>query len=114
MPDTTPETGSIHEELVREYAILQDRVATDTARMDEIKKVLRGDLSIGSHAIAGLTVQVARNARLDADRFTTEYPVLEHPQLYKSVPDPAAIKRNLAPAVIEQLQVEGEPRLTIK
>lgn len=100
-------------DLAREYATLQDRVAPDLARIDEIKKLMRG-LDYGTHDVAGLKVSVARNSRLDAAAFAAKYPVLQHPGLYKSAPDSAAIKKNLAPAEIETLSVAGEPRVTIK
>lgn len=110
----TENAESLHADLVREYLHLAEQVEPLQGRMDEIRKVLRADLPQGSHKIAGATVQVARNARMDMAAFAAQFPVLSNPGLYKAVPDPDAIKRQLAPMQIEALQVEGEPRLVIK
>jgi len=111
----TPATAPLIEDMVREYALLQDERAQHDARIKEIAKTLRGSLPVGfSATVAGLRVTIARNARMDADAFMTEYPVTANPDLYKAAPDAAAIKRKLAPETIEALQVEGEARVTIK
>lgn len=109
----TQDTETLHENLVREYVSLEDRIAPDIARMEEIKKVLR-DLDYGTHNIAGLKVSIGHNTRLDAEAFAAKYPVLKYPHLYKSAPDSTAIKEHLAPAEIKSLSKEGEKRFGIK
>lgn len=103
----------LHADLVRELVALQDQIEPANARIADIKKVLR-DLDFGSHKIAGMTVTVGHNVRLDTAAFEAAYPVLEHPQMYKPTPDPAAIRRHLSPVQLEALQTEGEKRLTVK
>lgn len=105
--------NTMHEELVREYAQLQDDVAAPLARMDDIKKVLR-DLDYGKHELAGLEVQVSRNSRLNAKAFADRYPVTQHPEFYKTAPDTKEIRRHLAPKEVESLSTEGDKRVTIK
>ncbi len=100
-------------DMVREYALLQDRVAPDLARMDEIKKYLKG-LDYGTHDIAGLKITVGHNARLDAKKAAEMYPIEQFPAAYKTALDGPALKRLVAPAVYEALQTEGDPRVTIK
>lgn len=110
---TTPATEH-HEALVREWATLNDEAARIKARLDEIGKVLRHDLPLGSHEIAGLKVTLSRNATFDAAAFADAYPVAQHPYMYEAKPATAAIKRHLAPAELERFQREGDPRLTIR
>lgn len=100
-------------DIVREYALLQDRVAPDLARMEEIKKVLKG-LDYGTHDIAGLKIGIGHNSRLDAKKAAEMYPEEQYPDLYKTSLDSAALKRVVAPAVYEAMSNEGDPRVTIK
>lgn len=104
---------TIFDELVREYIALDHEIQPMKARQEEIKKVLR-DLDMGTHDIAGAKVTISRNARLDAKKFADAYPQDQYPSLYKSAPDNTEIKRVLPPAVIERLQTDGEPRVSIK
>lgn len=106
-------TPQIYEDHAAEYAALQAQAAPLLARMEEIKKVLR-DLPVGSHQLAGLTVNIAANRQLDKTRLAEEYPPEQYPDLYKSQPDSAAVKKYLSPAVIETLSKYGDPRVTIK
>ena len=107
-------TENQHEQLVREYAELEARIGPDLARMDEIKKYLRGDLDYGSHEISGCKVSIGRNARFNAKRFEAAYPPVEYPQYYKPAPNTAAIKDDLSANQLREFQDEGDPRVTIK
>lgn len=110
MADHNPD---MYENLVLELVNLQAQIDPLAGRVDDIKKVLR-DLDYGTHKIAGVSVAVGRNVRLDPRKFEATYPVVENPHLYKAVPDADAIKRHLSPVQVEALQVEGEKRLTVK
>lgn len=109
----TENNPSIYDDLVHEYIQLDYELKPIQARMDEIKKVLR-DLPTGAHEIAGARVTIARNARLDAKKFAETFPQDQYPNLWKSAPDSAELKRTQPPAVIEALQTTGEPRVSIK
>lgn len=113
-PAEAPEYPDHINDLVREYANLQADADPILARMEEIKKTLRFDLTYGTHKIAGLSVSVARNSRLSASAFADAYPVMKYPNLYKPAPDSAAIKENLAPTEIKKYTTEGDPRVSIK
>jgi len=102
-----------NERLVREYALLEAEIEPLQARMNEIKKYLRGSLDYGTHDIAGLKVSIAHNSRLDPKKVLDLYPPAANPELYKQAPDSAAMKRILPGAVIEAMKTEGEPRVTI-
>lgn len=105
--------NSIYDDLVHEYITLEYERAPIEARMNEIKKVLR-DLDYGSHQIAGATVSVSRNARLDSKKFADMFPIEQFPNLWKTAPDTTALRQTQPPAVVEALQSVGEPRITIK
>jgi len=107
---TNPEN---YTELIQEYTRIQDKIGPDLARVEEIKKILKG-LDYGSHEIAGCKVTIGRNARLNAKRFEEAYPVAKYPQYYKTAPDSTAMKDELSPAELRKYQDEGEPRVTIK
>lgn len=107
------EGTTYHEDLVREYAMIENRIGPDIARLAEIKKCFR-DLTYGPHDFAGLKVSVGKNFRLDPETFSAKYPVMQYPHLYKSAPDSAAIKAELSPKEIEALSKEGEKRITVK
>jgi hypothetical protein len=103
-----------YETLVKEYVRLREqREQIDTA-MDGIKHLLRS-LGNGTHEIANLSVQIIPNRRLDTKRVATELPQQAHPGLYKTVPDPTALRRHVSPDYYESLMTEiGEPKVVIK
>lgn len=107
---TNPEN---YTELIQEYTQIQDKIGPDLARVEEIKKILKG-LDYGSHEIAGCKVTIGRNARFNAKRFEAAYPVINNPGLYKTAPDTTSIKDALSPAELREYQDEGDPRVTIK
>ena len=100
-------------DLIREYTHLQAKIAPELARIEEIKKILKG-LDYGSHEIAGCKVTIGRNARFNSKKFEEAYPVTQYPQYYKTAPDSAKVKDSLSPAELREYQTEGDPRVTIK
>lgn len=103
-----------YDTLVKEYAQLADQRNTIDERLDAIKAELR-TLGAGSHPIAGLTVTISPNRRIDNERVQTLYPFESHPELYKLAPDSKLIRENLPPKVVGSLMTEvGEPRVVVK
>lgn len=103
-----------HEVLVKEYVRLQEQREHIDQQMDTLKAELR-TLGVGSHPIAGVTVSIAPNRRIDPKLVAEQYPVEKHPELWKAAPDTTAIRKNLAPIRVEQLMTEsGEPKVTIR
>lgn len=108
-----PTNTSIYEDHVRELAALQADKARLEAREKELKKILR-DLDYGSHEIAGVTVSVQPNRRIDPGLFEDRYPVAKWPQFWKPGVNTTQVRKQLAPAEIEELSTEGEPRVVLK
>lgn len=103
-----------HEAMVKEYVRLQEQKEHIDQQMDAIKTELR-TLGAGSHPIAGVTVSVTPNRRIDNARVTSLYPFDSHPELYKLTPDSKLIRENLPPKVVDSLMHEvGEPRVAVK
>lgn len=103
-----------YESLVKEYVRLQEQADQIDQQKDAIKAELRA-LGEGSHGIAGVTVSIAPNRRIDPKLVAEQYPVEKHPELWKASPDTTAIRKHLAPIRVEQLMTEtGEPKVTIR
>ena len=111
---TTPnEEQSIHADLVREWAELESQVAGPQARIEEIKKFLRV-LDLGTHELAGYRVSVSPNRRLDPKKFAEKYPVLKHPEFYKTAPDSTKIAKELSGPDLREVSTFGDPRISLK
>ena len=103
-----------HETLVKEYVRLREQRDQLDQAMDGIKEQLRG-LDAGTHEIAGLSVQITPNRRLDTKLVEQKYPVTVHPMLYVAKPDPAALRMHLSPLAVDELMKEvGPAKVTIK
>lgn len=107
----TPPTEAELAELGQEYLDLLEMQAEITTRMDEIKAAFRA-LPFGAH-MAGdhLKVSIQHNVTRDDARFREAFPFESFPHYYKPAVDTATVKRELAPAVLEQFQVEGAPKV---
>lgn len=126
-------------DLMNEYADLEDQIAPAIARMEEIKKQFRG-LDPKTYELDAGRVIVSLNGRLDPDKVAEEYPAEKHPMLYQTqttvsieaaqellprdkypeiyrdqqVVDTKALEHHLSPAQLESLKTYGSPRVTIK
>lgn len=102
------------EELAQEWSALDAAKQPILDRMEQIKAEYRSLLDVGRAVkYAGRSISIQRNATLDPAKFMEAYPVLQFPHLYKSAPDLGAIKENLPPAVVRDLQKEGTPKVVI-
>lgn len=105
--------NTIHEDIVREYTTIRHDIDTLTARKKEIEKVLR-DLDFGNHQIAGVTIQIQHNRRIDPVLFAERYPVTKHPKLWKPGVNTTEARKQLAPTEIDELSREGEAKVVLK
>lgn len=112
---TTPTRNEALEALGREYADLAAVKAATDARMDEIKAAFREALDYGPPVgIANLSVQIGRNVTRDNEKFMADYPREQNPDLYVDALNTKAINKEFAPATLEQYQILGAPRVTVK
>lgn len=104
------------EELVADRASLKADAEHITERIAEIDAQLVERLTVGTHDIDGTKVQVREYSRLDTDWVAAEYPQSDYPQLYKTTTgvDLAAVKKQFAPAVLEEHQVRGAKSVVVK
>lgn len=104
------------EDLVGERASLKADAEHIADRIAQIDAQLVERLPVGTHDIDGTKVQVREYSRLDTDWVAAEYPQADYPQLYKTTTgvDLAAVKKQFAPAVLEEHQVRGAKSVTVK
>lgn len=104
------------EELVADRASLKADAEHIAERIAQIDALLTERLPVGTHDIDGVKVQVREYARLDTDWIATEYPQEQYPQLYKTTTgvDLAAVKKQFAPAVLDEHQVRGAKSVVVK
>lgn len=116
MSITTPRLGVPElEQLAAEYTKRAEAVAADVERMDEIKQILRDQLSPGTHDLAGVKVQVRQGARrLNSKALAEAFPVAEHVELYSLALDTAKVKDNLSPAVLRDFQTQAANTVVIQ
>jgi hypothetical protein len=104
-------------ELVAERASLTADLEHIAGRVAEIDAQLVERLgTVGTHDVDGTKVQVREYSRLDTAWIELEYPREKYPQLYKTTTgvDLAAVKKQFAPAVLEQHQVRGAKSVIVK
>lgn len=72
--------------------------------------------TVGVHDVAGTKVEVREYSRTDLAWVEAEYPAAQYPQLYKTsvAVDGAAVKKQFAPAVLEQHKVRGAKSVVIR
>jgi len=104
------------EELVAHRASLKADAEHIAERIAQIDAQLVERLAVGTHDIDGTKVQVREYSRLDTDWVAAEYPQADYPQLYKTTTgvDLAAVKKQFAPAVLEEHQVRGAKSVVVK
>lgn len=71
---------------------------------------------VGTHELGGSKVTVREYSRTDYAALEAKYPAAEYPQLYetKTVVDQAAVKREFAPAALDEFKKTGKKSVTVK
>lgn len=104
-------------ELVEERASLkadQEHIAERIAQIDLLLIERLG--TVGTHDVDGTKVEVREYSRLDTAWIEGEYPQSQYPQLYKTstAVDLAAVKKQFAPAVLDEHKVRGAKSIVVK
>lgn len=107
------------DQLALELTKRKESIAAETERVKEIEAVFRARLPRGTTRLGATTVLKKAGARrLNAHRFTTAFPATTWPALYRTEvkPDTAAIKDQVAPAVLDAARVydEGTPVVEVR
>lgn len=113
-----PKSLEIKERLIARRATLKADLEYMQGEVEQIDSQLLELLGgeVGTHDIAGTKVQIREYTRLDTKWIETEYPAAQYPQLYKvsTAVDAAAVKKQFAPAVLDEHQVRGAKSIVIK
>lgn len=104
------------QQLVEERAQLKADVDYIQEQIAAIDAQLVEQLPVGTHDVAGVKVQVREYTRLDTEWLEREYPREHYPQLYKTTTavDNTAVKKQFAPAVLDEHQVRGAKSIVIR
>lgn len=104
-------------ELVGERASLkadQEHIAERIAQIDA--QLLDRLDTVGTHDVDGTKVEIREYSRLDTAWIESDYPASQYPQLYKTTTgvDLAAVKKQFAPAVLDEHKVRGAKSVVVK
>lgn len=90
---------------------ITDEIETIDAQLIEL---LGGE--VGTHQVGQTKVEVREYSRLDTGWIEDEYPATAYPQLYKTTTavDSAAVKKQFAPAVLDEHKVRGAKSIVIR
>jgi hypothetical protein len=71
---------------------------------------------IGTHEIAGTKVEIREYSRTDYGAIEKQYSAAEYPQLYvtKTSLDQDAVKKQFAPAALDEFKVRGKKSVVVK
>lgn len=71
---------------------------------------------VGTHELGGSKVEVREYSRTDYAALGVKFPAAEYPQLYetKTTLDQAAVKREFAPAALDEFRVKGKKSVVIR
>lgn len=96
--------------LAAEHARLKADADVIQSRLGLLRDLLVAD---GGGPAGSLIVTVEQNRRVDDAAVRDAYPVAEHGHLYRVVPDPAALRRHLAPVDLDAVYRTVGARLTV-
>lgn len=115
-PITRPRTTPSPSTLVERRAALKADAEYIASELEQIDGQLIEALGLGVHDVDGVKVQVNEYTRTDLAWVEKEYPAADYPQLYKTATtvDSAAVKKQFAPAVLEQHVIRGKKSVVIK
>lgn len=99
----TTKTDTVElEQLVLEDAKLAETADAIAERRAQIRARLAKVLDAGTHDLAGHKVVVTQPGRLDAKALERDFPVAQHPEMYEAKLSTSAVRKQLAPAVLEE------------
>lgn len=115
--DTPRKSDEIAQRLVERRATLKadaEYIAGELEAIDGQLLELLGE--VGTHQVGQTKVEVREYSRLDTGWIEDEYPAAAYPQLYKTstAVDAAAVKKQFAPAVLEEHKVTGKKSIVIR
>lgn len=117
-PRQAGKSAEIKERLVARRATLQADAEFIAGELKEIDGQLIELLDgvVGTHDVGDSKVQIKEYSRLDVAWIEQEYPREQYPQLYKTTTavDTDAVKKQFAPAVLEEHKVRGAKSIVVR
>ncbi|HEY9310261.1 MAG TPA: hypothetical protein VIP82_20855 [Microbacterium sp.] len=111
-------SDAIAKRLIERRATLEADREFITAELDALDAQLLDLVGgvVGTHELGGSKVTVREYSRTDYAAVEAKYSAAEYPQLYetKTALDQAAVKREFAPAALEEFKVRGKKSVTVK
>lgn len=103
--------------LIDRRATLKADVEYITGELEQIDgQIIELLGATGTHDVGGVKVQIREYTRTDYGAIEKAYPAAEYPQLYvtKTTLDQGAVKRQFAPAALEEFKLTGKKSVVIK
>jgi hypothetical protein len=113
-----PKSLQIKERLVARRATLKADIEFIQGELEAIDgqliELLGGE--VGTHEVGKSKVEIREYSRLDTKWIEEQYPASQYPQLYKvtTAVDAAAVKKQFAPAVLDEHKVRGAKSVIVK
>ncbi len=111
-------SDEIAKRLVGRRATLKADVEFITGEIADIDSQLLElfDGKVGTHDVDGTKVEIREYSRTDVKWIETEYPADQYPQLYKTTRavDNDAVKKQFAPAVLDEHKIRGAKSVIVK
>lgn len=113
-----PKSLEIKERLLDRRATLKADMEYMQGEIEQIDsqliELLGGE--VGTHEIGNTKVEIREYSRLDTKWIESEYPADQYPQLYKTstAVDAAAVRKQFAPAVLDEHKVRGAKSVVVK
>jgi hypothetical protein len=117
---TDSPTDDVDDVLADEQLVLEDTKLAEAAeqikeRRAQIKAALARRYDVGTHPLAGRQVIVSEPGRLDAKALERDYPITEHPELYEAKLSTAAVRGQIAAALLDaEYTTHGSKQVTIR
>ncbi|WP_159622707.1 hypothetical protein [Ruania rhizosphaerae] len=102
------------EQLVLEHAKTDADIKALTDRKAELKALIADELDEGKHPFGEYDAVVTCPMRLDTAALAKDYPITQHPNLYKASLDTAEVKKRFAPAALDEYRSPGAKVVTIR
>lgn len=99
--------------LIAEYLAVKDTVDTNTKRLKELRSEILNHLPDGG-PVGDHNVTVSRPRTIDWAKVEASFPADAYPQIYGQALDRDAVKKYVAPAVLEDFTTAGTARVTVK
>lgn len=114
--NTTPALAT--EQHVDEWVLRRVELDAIIARATEEKQALNGSLiealGDGTHETKHARVMISRRGVVDKTKLAADYPADQYPALYEAGISTDAMKKQFAPAALEQYKSYSAPTVTVK